>query len=265
MIKLLKYEFKATYKTFLMLFLGLYIFCVAFGITMGRNDDMVYSMSNIITTIFMLMIVIIIISIGVMTTITNIVRYKKNILGGEGYLMNTLPVPAWQLVLSKALMAVFWSLVSIFVIVTATLLATIIVNNGTIFYMFEQIKKALQMLDKTSIKFVTYILSLFISMFDFYLVMYFAFSLGASFNRNKVLIAFVFLIIYKMIIPTILEGLFGGIYVIINQELSLIFGTGMSLFGPGNGVYVLLVFKIVEFIVFFLGTSYILKNKLNLE
>lgn len=263
MIKLLKYEFKATYKTFLMLFLGLYLACGAFGMIVRGGG--IYAASSSIPVLFVMMIGIIVASIGVMTTITNIVRYKKNILGEEGYLMNTLPVPTWKLVLSKVLGAAFWSIVSIFVIVTAIIMSSFIAGENNVSQVWEGLKRITEIFGNVDIKVIVYMLGMFISVFNFYLTMYFAFSFGSAFNKNKVLIAFLFLILYKMILPVIFGNMFEELFIFVNQEFSILFAGGLGYLGVSNGVYVFLIFKIVEFIVFFFGTSYILKNKLNLE
>ena len=48
--------------------------------------------------------------IMVVSLVVVIQRFYKSLLGDEGYLMFTLPVETWKLVMSKLLVAIFWIL-----------------------------------------------------------------------------------------------------------------------------------------------------------
>ena len=106
--KLLKYEFKATSRTYG----GLYLVWLLLGLLLG------ISMRNMVETenpngwqiwmVLMLLYVGITIAAGVVCIMTIIQRFTKNLLEREGYLMHTLPVNEYQLVGSKLISSLVW-------------------------------------------------------------------------------------------------------------------------------------------------------------
>lgn len=105
---LLKYEFKATSRTYG----GLYLVWLLLGLLLG------VSMRNMVETenpngwqigsVLMLLYVGITIAAGVVCITTILQRFTKNLLGREGYLMHTLPVNEYQLVGSKLISSLVW-------------------------------------------------------------------------------------------------------------------------------------------------------------
>lgn len=106
--RLLKYEIKATGRVFLPLFLALLAFA---GITrlialIGQEQW------GTPEAISMLIYGFIMAAMFVMTFITMIQRFYRNLLADEGYLMHTLPVKPWQHIVAKLLVSMFWIVVS---------------------------------------------------------------------------------------------------------------------------------------------------------
>ena len=66
----------------------------------------------VVTTVYLMLCV----AIAVITALTIIQRFTRNLLGREGYLMHTLPVTPAQLILSKLISSMVWLLCSILVI-----------------------------------------------------------------------------------------------------------------------------------------------------
>ena len=107
--KLLKYEFKATARTYGTIYLALLAAAGLIGISFLTEDFAVYRYAfGIGTTVYSLLAV----ALVVVTVITVIQRFTKNLLGREGYLMHTLPVTESQLVASKLLSSAVWLLAS---------------------------------------------------------------------------------------------------------------------------------------------------------
>ena len=113
--KLLKYEFKATSRTYG----GLYLVWLLLGLLLG------VSMRNMVETenpngwqigsVLMLLYVGITIAAGVVCITTILQRFTKNLLGREGYLMHPLPVNEYQLVGSKLISSLVWVVCSVVV------------------------------------------------------------------------------------------------------------------------------------------------------
>lgn len=110
--KLLKYEFKATSR----IYGGLYLAILAAAALLGaffRFPALASDFPFAVVTIVYLMLCV---AIAVITALTIIQRFTRNLLGREGYLMHTLPVTPAQLILSKLISSMVWLLCSILVI-----------------------------------------------------------------------------------------------------------------------------------------------------
>ena len=113
--KLLKYEFKATARTYGAIYLALLAAAGLIGISFRTEDFAVYRYAfGIGTTVYSLLAM----ALVVVTIVTVIQRFTKNLLGREGYLMHTLPVTESQLVASKLLASAAVGIVSL-VVMTA--------------------------------------------------------------------------------------------------------------------------------------------------
>lgn len=106
--KLIKYEFKALSSVLLpifgaMLVMGILapVFVSLPDITGGR-----FFIAQILTVIYIVIYACLLFGGGLMCLIATVIRFRKNLLGDEGYLMHTLPVKKWQLTASKVIAAV---------------------------------------------------------------------------------------------------------------------------------------------------------------
>ena len=114
--KLLKYEFKSTSRVLWFLYAGLIVVALLFGLVLRveLNVGDIFltgssvqsgSGSSLIMTILMtalgLIYMLMIYAIFITTVVVIVMRFYKNMLGGEGYLMHTLPVKTSNLIFSK--------------------------------------------------------------------------------------------------------------------------------------------------------------------
>ena len=110
--KLLKYEFKATARTYGGMYLALLAASVLFGGSVwrwnGTNSDAYSTLVGLLSLVY----TAVIIGTVVVTIMTIVQRFYRNLLGREGYLMHTLPVTETQLILSKLLTSMVWVLCS---------------------------------------------------------------------------------------------------------------------------------------------------------
>ena len=107
---LLKYEFRATGRTYGGLYLVWLLVALAMGISM--RDEVWDNGSSQIWAYLMFAYFAIGVAIGVVCIVTIIQRFTKNLLGREGYLMHTLPVHPEQLVASKLISSMVWVICS---------------------------------------------------------------------------------------------------------------------------------------------------------
>lgn len=103
--KLLKYEFKATSRTFLPIYAALILVALVNRLFRVGNIDIGFGLTTAI--LFGLFV-----ALFVLTLLVIIERFNKNLLSDEGYLMFTLPVKPSNLILSKLLATLIWSVCS---------------------------------------------------------------------------------------------------------------------------------------------------------
>ncbi len=121
--KLMKYEFKATGRIFLLLFGSILIMATVTQLLNKLNSDIPHIISLMLSSML--------ITTGfVVTLILTIQRFYKTLLSTEGYLMHTLPVSTGRLIVSKLLTATLWA----FVCVIVAWLATMILSGSDIRY-----------------------------------------------------------------------------------------------------------------------------------
>jgi len=111
--KLLKYEFRATARTYGGMYLVLLAVSVLFGASIRgwnhTNSDAYSTLVGLLSLVY----TAVIIGMVVVTIMTIVQRFYRNLLGREGYLMHTLPVTEMQLAASKLISSTVWSICSI--------------------------------------------------------------------------------------------------------------------------------------------------------
>lgn len=257
--KLIKYEFKSTMRIFLPLY------GVIIGFTLIRKlldilDIEFFFSDGILLTTYVLMTV----GIIALTFIVGILRFYKNILGSEGYLMNTLPVKSWQLVFSKLFTSVCWFFGSMLVLISSVLIQLStkgllgdIWNGGKMLWdsMLQEFGwQGGLLLGELGLMLIIY------ACYGF-LMVYCAMVIGHLFNSNRIIFSFVAYI---------------GLYFIV-QVISLVtmlvygvgFAGGLAFLDRGEVGLTLLTIQLVMSgiisVAFYLATNFIVKKRLNLE
>ena len=108
LIKLMKHEWKGTYKTFLLMYGILLLLSISMMIGIQTKSDWLIRITVGLMGLSMFSVCL---GYGVMV----FWRYYKNLYGSEGYLMFTLPVSGWQLLTSKLLTSVLWGILTVIV------------------------------------------------------------------------------------------------------------------------------------------------------
>ena len=106
--KILKYEWTALMRTMFPVYGAVLVISLLNGIFLSGNPILErLPLAGYAKVIMMLLYIGGMIAMWVFTAVMVMQRFYKGLLRQEGYLMFTLPVKAWQLVLSKALAAFF--------------------------------------------------------------------------------------------------------------------------------------------------------------
>lgn len=110
--KLIKYEIKSSIKLIAVMWAALIAASLLFSLsqnlmerTMEGSSDGFSTLMSIIELVTGFMYILVFIALAAATVIIVIMRFYKGLLGDEGYLMHTLPVKPWQLIISKGIVA----------------------------------------------------------------------------------------------------------------------------------------------------------------
>ena len=256
--KLIKYEWKAVMRSMLPIYGALAAISVInaflFSDLLTGNGAAAINLEqgflDQTQMVAMLLYTGILVVMGVFTVMIVIRRFYSGLLKREGYLMFTLPVKPWQLVLSKALVACIVCMLSFLVAFFSIgcyvggnfFVALILTVNGTLM--------VIEVLALGLVAFLGCIV-------HFYLAM----ALGQLAKHHKV----AFSVVAYVVLGTVMN--------FINLHYCTHAYRLMSILLDGNDSYAAMhlilwipfVSIILELAVGFIGTSYILDRKLNLE
>lgn len=258
--KLIKHEFKATAKLMLPLFLIVFVFSIMDRIVLSLhifNDALV--LIPIFITIFYITSLF---AIGVVCFALMIVRFYKNLLTDEGYLMFTLPVQSHELINSKLFVSFIWYLASMVVIIGSLLL--VFLNPETMPILRDEFSSFVHEMNtvfgvNNILLIVELILSLIFGLISNILIIYVSIAVGQLFRGHRVLGS----IVSYVGITTVLQIISTILFMIIAYVFSSSFTDYSQI--PQFFLPLCLLFSIVLSTIFYAVTNYLFKNKLNLE
>ena len=132
--KLMKYELLSTGRLFLISYIALIIMSIVLRLWLPIQTNA--KAAEIIAVVSVILYSAIIIAVIALTFVAVISRFAKNLLGGEGYLMHTLPAHSFQQIFSKLIIAIFWCFCSTIVVcISVFLLGTAGMNPFTLIRM----------------------------------------------------------------------------------------------------------------------------------
>lgn len=268
---LLKYEFRATGRTYGSLYLVWLLVALAMGISM--RDEVWDNGSSQIWAYLMFAYFAIGVAIGVVCIVTIIQRFTKNLLGREGYLMHTLPVHPEQLVASKLISSMVWVICSGVVGILSVLLMLVglcafedsktVINGETITTGWGDVLKfswkAIQSIGGEFWSELAWIIVLGLAgVAVLILCIYAACMIGHQFRNHSTIASILAFFLLQLIQGKLDAG--GGIRVIVDSVAAM----PMAYSASGNLWLVLLVTILIG-AVYFVLTSWLMKNKLDLE
>ena len=260
LFKLLKYDFRAMWKQFSLIWGAALALALANRFSIFWDvDDHAIGLSDTTTsgiTVFAFMSVIT--AMFVIAVIFVVNRFSKGLLGGEGYLMFTLPVRSWQLVLSKLICAlVSWA--GCVMVAFASLFIMIPFNWAELFQfpfwsdIFRGIMKhpgTLALMAEFCLVILAFIV-LFIS------VMYLAMAIGHLFSRHRRLISVAAFIGLYILIANVYGRVFS--YRFIQSLMNTVNVNAYSSMLTASAI------MLIPAALFLAAVCWILEHKLNLE
>ena len=278
--KLMKQEFRATARLMLPLYLAVILLGVGSkfaemvlnsadtgGVLVGLGmPGQISGILDVLSVIVVAGFVIALIAVFAVAFVLMILRFRNNLLGDEGYVMFTLPVSVHQLVWAKLIVSLVW-FVGALVVDGVAILLVLLGDEVTISEVFRVIGTFFsQFTPLDAGHLVGYsvetILLGVVLCFCVCLEFYAAMSIGHSFARHKGLlsVAFFFAIQTATQILSSLPLLAGDSLSGVIEHLSF------SDAGMVHAVLIgILLANIVYAAVLYFITTYMLKNRLNLE
>ncbi len=263
--KLMKYEFKATWK----LLVPMYIFLVVMSIlafftvrltffeTMHNNELLELTSAFVLVAYIMSMFITI-----MATSIYLIYRFYKSVYSDEGYLLHTLPVDKHHIIISKTLVSFIWVVINSLIIYMSIIF--LFASNKEA---FEGLKWALNIFidiwnSYDSVNAFTVfmtIVAVFVSIIAKILKITACISLGQLSPDHKVLVSF---------------GIYYGIYV-LQRIIAMIYFAVIALSARVNDSFSGVLFGmnwgysliggLIGCVIFYYLTWYVMEKRLNLD
>ena len=239
---LVRYEFKNVNKWYLALYGAVLALSALIGVQASSLKSIDTPDQQMIMLVFLALVFGgLIITLSISTLILIIRRFKGSVYDRQGYLTLTLPVSEHQIILSKLLGAFIWSLASSLVFILSIYIILVLTGaNFLDIFSLEYLFKFY--MDSFWLSVISYILSTISGI----LCIYLAISIGQLFNEYRTALA----VLAYIVIQTILG------FVGLNLRIDIDY----------NWMISFEIFKdLILSVAFYLGTYYILKNKVNLQ
>ena len=251
---LVRYEFKNVNKWYLTLYAAVLVLSVLIGIQAQTYNNLPVKESQPVLLFFLATVFGgLMLTLGISTLFLIIKRFKGSVYDRQGYLTLTLPVSEHHIITAKLVGAFIWSIVS-----TAVLLLCIYIILLSTNYNEVQLSTLLSFVGEHFTGFGLTVLSFLLSTISGILCIYLAISIGQLFNEYRTALAVAAYIGIRIVI--------GIIEIFFNSSTNFYVN---SLAGFNDNFYMGASIGIVEELIFiaifYLGTYYILKNKVNLQ
>ena len=238
---LVRYEFKNVNKWYLALYGAVLALSALIGVQASSLKSIDTPDQQIIMLVFLALVFGgLIITLSISTLILIIRRFKGSVYDRQGYLTLTLPVSEHQIILSKLLGAFIWSLASSLVFILSIYIILVLTGaNFLDIFSLEYLFKFY--MDSFWLSVISFILSTVASI----LCIYLSISIGQLFNEYRTALAVL-------------------AYIVIHIVLGFV-----DMFSPSLNYSMMMSAEIFKDLIlsaaFYLGTYYILKNKVNLQ
>ena len=239
---LVRYEFKNVNKWFLALYAAVLSLSVIIGIQGSSLSSTYYQDKGVVMLVFLSLVFGgLVITLSISTLILIIQRFKGSVYDRRGYLTLTLPVSEHQILSAKLLGAFVWSLASTVVFLFSLYIIIVMVYPGAYLSTFaEYILKNYQ--DNFWLALISYIFNTLAGI----LCIYLSISIGQLFNEYRTALAVVAYIAIQVVLG----------FITLNLRIDFDY----------NWVLSFEIFKdLILSVGFYLGTYYILKNKVNVQ
>ena len=260
LFKLLKYDFRAMWKQFSLIWGAALALALANRFSIFWDvDDHAIGLSDTTTsgiTVFAFMSVIT--AMFVIAVIFVVNRFSKGLLGGEGYLMHTLPVRPWELVASKLICGtVTWIGCGVVALLSPFIMAPVNWLELMQFPFWSDILRGIMKHPGTLALMAEFCLVILAFIVLFISVMYLAMAIGHLFSRHRRLIS---------------VAAFIGLYILLANVYSRVFSyrfiqslMDAATVNAYSSMLAAIAIMLVPAVIFLALVCWILDHRLDLE
>lgn len=276
--KLMKYDMKSMSRAFIPMWILAPVISLLLSVSIRSAIEwtdnpllsgMINAGSSILMFITGLLFAAALVGLLIMTIMFVIQRFWNGLLKEEGYLMFTLPVKVWELIVSKALTATLVACVSIVVgVFSGVILAVFSTSN--IVYAFAYVWKNLlnSVIEVGPVFWINMLLLILVLILGttgrIYHV-YAAMSLGHLFATHKVVgscVSYIGISIIMSILNNIMSAILSSV---VPRQFYYMTSYGMMEAMSSLYLLYMMLVSVIEIIIFHVITERILSKKLNLE
>ncbi len=257
--KLLKYEFRASFRELLPLYVALV------GVAALVRPAYFRGIDNELTGITMMVYSALMIAIVVISILTIVQRFTRTMLGREAYLMLTLPVPVSVHVAAKLIVGVTVMIAGVLVATLSFFVMT--VNSSMLILLKYFLQEAAQLLETLLRQNAYVLLAEFLLLWVMLLVqglltIYVSACIGHLAERNRGIFSVLSYILLSSVINTVSDLIYD-----ILVPSNAVGWSGPSVYYSLNTAWLIppLVTSLVFCIVLFKAVTWILENRLNLD
>lgn len=254
--KLLKYDFRAMWKQFSIVWPAALAIALINRFTLPWQGDtslLGSQADSLLGVVTIMAFVSVLVAMFVTGMIFVIRRFYSGLLGDEGYLMHTLPVHTWLLVLSKLICALAVTVLNAAVSVLAMFLLAPIDWTGLFdLVMWKRLVQGLAEQPGAVLYLVEFCLMVAAGLTLMITMVYLSMALGHLFHRRRVLMS---------VAAFFVLDIAGNVILSLWDEL------GLPFLEPGGhlAMWAVTGLMLLPALGMFLATSYLLKRHLNLE
>lgn len=262
--KLLKHEYRATARIMLPVYVLVLGSAVLFNLFMRLANHYENTALEFFRVTSVSIFVITLVGAGVVTLGLMVFRFYKNYMSDEGYLMFTLPATTDQLILSKLIVAMTWTVLTVLAMGLGVFLGTLGLVDWKTFLpqLSAFFSDFLGLFPDGYLPLM--LVNMFVSSILSFLVFYAAISLGHSFANRKILLSVAFYFAFGAGMRTI-SSIFSIFTVVASDNL---FSEGGEILAPSYLLWTQLLsigLNLAFAVVFYIVTRLLLKKRLNLQ
>ena len=269
--KLIKYEFKSTARTFGLIYLVMVLLCSVTGAT--SNFELEFFEGNTFWGILLAVTIMFLFAAIIFTTALNLNRFEKGVFKDEGYLLHTLPVRSWEIIASRLIPAVVWTVCTVIVMIVSIVFMVLFLTGDFVEFFGELIEAFRELTADYLLEMAKGLLLSLVSLVAFIVEVYAARSLGHLFQTHQTIWSVGIWFLLNMaqsnlfnLTLSFADTYTNAVETSLSSSLNYAYTFGTIMGAYFETVYPLqILFYLITSVIFWIITQFVLSKKLNLD